>query len=142
MILGKNFKWEIFCLDITIDKNLKIKIAITKPINPPNLLGIDRKTAYKWRKYHSGWIWIGELDKSLGMKFTGSADQSGRLSAHIHIIHKNKIFTLSFIRKEWANFIFNDLLRPLGVLLPLKWRNTKWKKTIPSTKKGIKKCNA
>jgi len=69
-------------------------------MSPPSLLGIDRRTAYKWRKYHSGWMWIGELDKSLGIKFTGSADQSGALSAHIHITHTKIKFTISFIKKK------------------------------------------
>jgi len=77
------------------DKNNKITKAIANPINPPILLGIDRKIAYKCKKYHSGWIWIGELDRSEGTKFTGSADQSGALKANNHIAHSTLILTVS-----------------------------------------------
>jgi len=31
-----------------------IKMAISKAITPPNLLGIERRIAYSQRKYHSG----------------------------------------------------------------------------------------
>jgi len=58
--VGKYLVCDILWIDCTIDKTLKIRIAKTNPINPPNLLGIERRTAYKCKKYHSGWMWIGE----------------------------------------------------------------------------------
>jgi hypothetical protein len=70
-------------------------------------------------------MWIGELDKSEGTKFTGSADQSGDFKAHIHMNHKKITLTMSFIKKRCINFIFKVLVTPLGVLLPLKWRRIK-----------------
>ena len=33
-----------------------IKIAISRAITPPSLLGIERRIAYSQRKYHSGWM--------------------------------------------------------------------------------------
>ena len=36
----------------------KIKIDITGPITPPNLLGIARKIEYANKKYHSGLMWV------------------------------------------------------------------------------------
>jgi hypothetical protein len=52
--VGKTTRRDKDCLDSTNERTLKIIIAITNPINPPSLLGIDRNTAYKCRKYHSG----------------------------------------------------------------------------------------
>lgn len=36
-------------------------IIIRENKTPPTLFGIERKTAYTYRKYHSGWIWIGDI---------------------------------------------------------------------------------
>jgi len=49
-----------------------IKMAAIKPITPPSLFGIDRKIAYANKKYHSGWIWMGEFRGLAGLKFSGS----------------------------------------------------------------------
>jgi len=49
-----------------------IKIAISKAITPPSLLGIERRIAYSQRKYHSGWMWLGVINGLASMKFSGS----------------------------------------------------------------------
>jgi hypothetical protein len=95
-------------------------IAIANPIKPPSLLGIERNTAYRCRKYHSGWIWIGDLERSEGTKLTGSADQSGLFNAKSHIPHKTLMLTRSLKRKRWVNFTFKLADTPPGTLLPLK----------------------
>jgi len=140
--LGKDPKREILWLDFTKANSLNTIMANTKPINPPSLLGIERRTAYKCRKYHSGWIWIGDLERSLGTKFTGSADQSGDKRAHIHINHRNLKLTISLNRNKWVNFILITLVRPPGVLLPLKCSRIKWIPAKPKTKNGTKKWAA
>jgi len=49
-----------------------IKMAAINPITPPSLFGMDRKIAYANRKYHSGWMWMGEFRGLAGLKFSGS----------------------------------------------------------------------
>jgi len=49
-----------------------IKIAISKAITPPSLLGIEQRIAYSQRKYHSGWMWLGVINGLASMKFSGS----------------------------------------------------------------------
>jgi len=60
---------EFFCLNGRI---IIIVIARRRAITPPNLLGIDRRTAYANKKYHSGWMWIGVLIGLAGLKLSGS----------------------------------------------------------------------
>jgi len=74
---------------ISLDLSLKgiiIKIDITNPKTPPNLLGIDRKIAYAKRKYHSGWMWGGVINGFAGVKFSGSIKLKG-----IKVFIKQKI---------------------------------------------------
>jgi len=54
--------------------------AATKPITPPNLLGIARRTVYANRKYHSGTICGGVTRGSAGLKLSTSPSSHG---AHI-----------------------------------------------------------
>jgi hypothetical protein len=42
------------CEEVKVANKTKINRANTKARRPPTLLGIDRKIAYKCRKYHSG----------------------------------------------------------------------------------------
>jgi hypothetical protein len=52
----KDFKFKLVCcvfLFVTANGNI-IRIDISKPKTPPNLLGMDRRIAYAKRKYHSG----------------------------------------------------------------------------------------
>jgi len=48
------FILEIFWKEESKTNINKDKIANTNATNPPTLLGIDRKIAYKCKKYHSG----------------------------------------------------------------------------------------
>ena len=54
--------------------------AATRPITPPNLLGIARRTVYANRKYHSGTICGGVTRGSAGLKLSTSPSSHG---AHI-----------------------------------------------------------
>ena len=49
-----------------------IRIAISRAITPPSLLGMERRIAYSQRKYHSGWMWLGVINGLASMKFSGS----------------------------------------------------------------------
>jgi hypothetical protein len=55
----------------------KIAIDITRPITPPNLLGIDCRIAYANRKYHSGWMCTGVTRGFAGVKLSGSLRMYG-----------------------------------------------------------------
>ena len=48
----------------------RIKIDITNPITPPNLLGIE----YANKKYHSGLIWVGVFIGFAILKLSGSPE--------------------------------------------------------------------
>jgi len=118
--------------------------ARANPRSPPSFLGIERRIAYRCKKYHSGWMCKGELDKSETAKFTGSADQSGKARAHNHIIHMLLMFTMSLYKKRWPNLIFSleEAPMPPGTELPPKCNNTKCKITTIKMIKGTKKCKA
>jgi hypothetical protein len=126
------------------ERENKIKIAKIKAINPPSLLGIERSTAYRCKKYHSGWIWMGDLVKSDFEKFTGSADQSGYLSIIIHNPQSSPMLTISFLMKSTENLTFkiSEFLTPPGLELPVEWRTSIWIAASIKTKKGNKKCIA
>jgi hypothetical protein len=135
-------KWLILCFICTKTNKVRINKADANPISPPNLLGIDRKTAYKCRKYHSGWIWIGDVDKSEGIKLTGSADQSGNANEKDNADIKILILIISLNKKIWVNLIFTLVLNPPETELPLKCRRIKWTLASPNTMKGTKKWRA
>ena len=50
----------------------KIKIDITSPITPSNLLGIAHKIEYANKKYHSGLMWVGVFIEFTILKLSGS----------------------------------------------------------------------
>jgi len=52
-------------------------ILITKPITPPNLLGILRRIQYANKKYHSGLICSGVFIISTNKKFSESIKIKG-----------------------------------------------------------------
>jgi len=74
-----------------------IKIAISKAITSPSLLGIERRIAYSQRKYHSGWMWLGVINGLASMKFSGSFKIFGINGKNIINITRNIInFIISF----------------------------------------------
>jgi hypothetical protein len=103
---------------------------------------MERKMAYKCKKYHSGWIWTGELDRSETKKFTGSADQSGNASNQISIPQKNLRFAKSLNENACPNFIFKRGLAPPEAELPVECKRNKCRTTINITEKGKIKCSA
>ena len=50
----------------------RIAIDMARAITPPSLFGIDRRIAYAYRKYHSGWICTGVTSGFAGVKMSGS----------------------------------------------------------------------
>jgi hypothetical protein len=78
----------------------KTPIDKIKAITPPNLLGIDRKTAYIGKKYHSGWICVGVTKGLAGIKFSGSIKIEGLNNVTVpNISHTNNTPTKSLIEK-------------------------------------------
>ena len=53
------------------------RIAANIQTTPPNLLGIDRRTAYAHKKYHSGLMWSGVVKGFATDQFSGSARMLG-----------------------------------------------------------------
>jgi hypothetical protein len=50
----------------------RIAIDITRAITAPSLFGIERRIAYRNRKYHSGWMCTGVAKGFAGVKLSGS----------------------------------------------------------------------
>lgn len=89
--------WVIF--DFTAS-GARIKIEASKPITPPNLLGIARKMAYANKKYHSGWICAGVTKGFAGLKLSGSIKLKGAsLFTNKRIKRKRKILEMSLKEK-------------------------------------------
>jgi len=52
-------------------------MAANIQITPPNLFGIDRRTAYAHKKYHSGLMCSGVLNGFATAQFSGSPSRFG-----------------------------------------------------------------
>jgi len=87
-------------------------------------------------------MWIGEVDKSEGMKFTGSADQSGNDINKNQATPKILIFKISLYRKTCVNLILTHIFIPPDTELPLKCRSTTWTPAMLNTRNGTRKCSA
>jgi len=136
--------WEIVRLFKVNTKKTKKNSAKKNPINPPTLLGIERKIAYRWRKYHSGWMWRGEFERSELIKLTGSEDQSGKANIKTQNIHIKPKLTKSLKEKRCPNLIKSppNRLIPPGTDLPLKCNKIKCTPAKPKTAKGKIKWKA
>jgi hypothetical protein len=60
-----------------IERGYKIITLNTRQITPPSLFGTDRRISYAYKKYHSGWIWIGLTMELAGTQFSGSPKTHG-----------------------------------------------------------------
>ena len=119
-------------------KIAKIKTAIAKATTPPNLLGIQRKIAYAYKKYHSGWIWTGVTIGFASEKFSGSPKTQGSIKVKkVKEISKIKNPKMSLKEKNIWNEIFSKFeLRPNREEDPFSWRNKRWIIINPKTTKG------
>jgi hypothetical protein len=78
---------------------------------PPSLDGIDRRTAYANKKYHSGLIWVGVVVILARLKFSGSPNRSGVSEISlVNIKHTIKAGVISLIKKYGKNVIFSWLV--------------------------------
>jgi len=94
------FLWAFWYFILVIAKGIIIRIDISRPITPPNFLGIDRKIAYANRKYHSGWICVGVTNEFAGIKFSGSIKKKGILAlTHINKARTRMALTISLNEK-------------------------------------------
>ncbi len=55
----------------------RTRMAANIQITPPNLFGIDRRTAYAHKKYHSGLMCSGVLNGFATAQFSGSPSRFG-----------------------------------------------------------------
>ena len=84
----------------------RIKIADKRAITPPNLLGIDRRIAYNYKEYYSGWIWVGASNLLASMKFSGSISMFGN---NVVIIINMVMTNINPIRSFLVKYIWNDV---------------------------------
>jgi len=137
---GKNFLDLI--ANFRFERIKIIRIDIIRAITPPNFLGIERRTAYANRKYHSGWIWIGVLRGLAGLKFSGSPIIWGNI---IDIDSRNAIRMMALVeslkvKNGWNWILSISELMPIGLFDPVMWSLIRWIIMIPARRMGVMKC--
>jgi len=97
-------------------------------ITPPNFVGIERRIAYAYRKYHSGWICRGADMGLAGEKFSVSPIILGLLDTSIVMISSVAIIgSVSFIDNSGLNFILSQFdFKFLWFDDPFSCRKIKW----------------
>ena len=90
--------WRIWLCGV----NAKVKIERTRANTPPNLLGIDHRTAYAYRKYHPGLIYGDVLREFAGILLLGSSSILCKNKTNaISAITRNKTPKISFQVVQW-----------------------------------------
>jgi hypothetical protein len=92
----------------------RIAIDITSALTPHSLLGIDRRTAFANRKYHSGWICTGVTRGFAGINLSGSPRMYGSFRDKVDNT-MNRIInpTISLVVKYgWNGTLSMSLFKP------------------------------
>ena len=116
---------------------------ITDLIIPPSLFGIDRRIAYAYRTYHSGWIYTGDARGFAGVKLSGSP----RIQVPVGLVSIIMIMIanprMSFpVKYGWIGILSVFLFNPSWLFEPVWFRNSRWIIVIAAIANGIRKCNA
>jgi len=119
-------------------KMARIRIEAPRATTPPNLDGMERRTTYANKKYHSGWMWIGATSGLAGLKFSTSPKILGTFE-DIRIM-RNTIIIIgreSLIVNRGLNFILSEfVIEVVGLEDPFSCNRIRWTNTDTVTTIG------